>query len=315
MNLSKRHKRPTGYVSLYPNVDGYFLKKCTYSFCSQPSVFVTKEIWETLEELNKMYYSQTSSLKRRWKNMTMRYPFPILSSFIFSKKSPFVHLKNENLENSYLFRMYCNGFNAGYRYFFYDKTTFMTSPSAIKNQKEAFLKSSRVRALDFEPNSCTTDIKIFSEYCYDLGQKAAGDYCEARWPLKDVKLEEKASFTQLLRLDADSSKDEKYLKEYIETCLSYVKGNGRSAAKRAAVFFSFLQKNGNVKMYYPGDISAALYDRKVLLKLWNELQLTVKADSFVTEVHRYYSDKDNGYNVKAKDAEQLEYLLVSKKLK
>lgn len=68
-------------------------------------------------------------------------------------------------------------------------------------------------------------------------------------------------------------------------------------------------------MYYPGDISAALYDRKVLLKLWNELQLTVKADSLVTEVHRYYSDKDNGYNVKAKDAEQLEYLLVSKKLK
>lgn len=77
----------------------------------------------------------------------------------------------------------------------------------------------------------------------------------------------------------------------------------------------FYKKNGNVKMYYPGDISAALYDRKVLLKLWNELQLTVKADSFVTEVHRYYSDKDNGYNVKAKDAEQLEYLLVSKKLK
>ena len=63
MNLSKRHKRPTGYVSLYPNVDGYFLKKCTYSFCSQPSVLVTKEIWETLEELNKMYYSQTSSLQ------------------------------------------------------------------------------------------------------------------------------------------------------------------------------------------------------------------------------------------------------------
>lgn len=60
--------------------------------------------------------------------------------------------------------------------------------------------------------------------------------------MKDVKLEEKASFTQLLRLDADSLKDEKYLKEYIETCLSYVKGNGRSAAKRAAVFFSFLQK-------------------------------------------------------------------------
>ena len=54
---------------------------------------------------------------------------------------------------------------------------------------------------------------------------------------------------------------------------------------------------------------------RYLLKLWNELRLTVKADSFVTEVHRYYSDKDNGYNVKAKDAEQLEYLLVSKKLK
>lgn len=314
MNLSKRHKRPTGYIALYPNVDGYFLKKCTYNFYSQPSVLVTKGIWETLEDLNKMYYNQTCSFKRRLKNMFMRFPFPILSSFTFSKKLPFVHLKNKGLENSHLFRMYCNGFNAGYRYFFYDKTTFMTSPTAIKNQKEAFLKSSRVRALDFIPNSCTTDIDTFSEYCYDLGQKAAGEYCEARWPLKDVKLDEEASLTQLLRLDAESSKDEKYLKEYVETCLSYVKGNGRSAAKRTAVFFSFLQKNGNIKMCYPGDISAALYDRKVLLKLWNEVQPKVKEDSFVTEVHRYYSEKNNDYNVKAKDAEQFKQLLVSKKM-
>lgn len=86
MNLSKRHKRPTGYIALFPNVDGYLLKKCTYSFCSQPSVLVTREIWETLDKLNKMYYSQTCSFKRRLKNMFMRYPFPILSSFTFSKK-------------------------------------------------------------------------------------------------------------------------------------------------------------------------------------------------------------------------------------
>lgn len=68
------------------------------------------------------------------------YALSVSYSFFFYlfQKSPFVHLKNENLENSYLFRMYCNGFNAGYRYFFYDKTTFMTSPSAIKIKKKLF---------------------------------------------------------------------------------------------------------------------------------------------------------------------------------
>lgn len=314
MNLSKRHKRPTGYVALYPNVDGYFLKKCTYMFGSHSSALVTNEIWETLEKLNEMYYSQTSPFKRRLKNMFLRYPLSILSSFTFSLQKPFVHLKNKDLGNSYLFRMYCNGFNAGYRYFFYDKTTFMTSPSAIKAQKTAFLKSSRVRALDFVPNTCTTDIDTFAEYCYDLGQKAAGDYCEARWPLKDVKLDEGATFTQILRLDTHSARDQKYLKDYIETCLIYVKGNGKRCAKRAAVFFSFLQKNKNIKLVYPGDVNIALCDRKVLLKLWNEVKPEANEDSFVTQVQRYYSDKDNGYNIKQQDKEQLENLLVSKNL-
>lgn len=315
MDLSKRHKRPTGYIALYPNVDGYFLKECTYNVCSHPSVLVTKEIWEKLEKLNEMYYSQTNSFKRRLKNFCMRYPFSILSSFTFSKKRPFVHLKNKNLENSYLFRMYCNGFNAGYRYFFYDKTAFMTSPSAIKSQKTAFLKSSRVRTLDFAPNSYTSDIDVFSEYCYDLGQKAAGDYFEARWPLKDVKLEDNTSFTQLLRLDKYSTKDDKYLKEYVETCLSYVKGNGDCVAKRAVVFFSFLQKNENIKMCYPGDISAALYDKKVLVKLWKEVQPKGILDSFLSEVRRYFNDRNEKYKVNREDTEQLEKLLISKNLK
>lgn len=309
MNLLGRNKRPSIHVTSHPNVDGYFSKKSTYSMLSTPTVLVTEEIWTTLERLNKMYNKQISRWKKLKKKVIICYPLFISSSFVLSARLPFVHFRGKDLQNSYLFRMYCNGFIVGYRYFFYDCLAFMTTSHAIKTQIELFL-GSMVQSLEIEPNEATEDIDLFGEYCFDLGQKAAADYFKARFSLKDRKLDNEATFRSILR----SNKGDEYLDKLVKVSVEYIKGDGKKEAKRTAVLFTFLQDNRDITLDYPNDKNVAFYNGKVIKLLWQQLGLSVKEDSYIKMVQKYYTSADNGYKVDVDDVKRFEDLLVENNL-
>lgn len=95
INLASRRKRPKGYVST--NVDTYYSHVCTFKN-KKVTVVTTKETWEKLQELFEMYKKQVKKYKRYFVAWAIR-------------DSVFAKYKEISLENSFLFRSFCNGFS------------------------------------------------------------------------------------------------------------------------------------------------------------------------------------------------------------
>lgn len=279
MDLSKRRKRPSGYVTVFTNVDTYYGHVCNFNKRRKVTVLATKSVWRKLQGLFELYQVNVPWYKRKMMVGFMRFS---------------LNLKEESLERSYLFRIYCNGFNVAYRYFFFDNISFMTSEAAIKGQIKAYLCSSRVQSLDFEPDEEAHTIKEFAEYCFDLGQKAAAQYSLAKFLQMEEKFHKVDSLEGFLKLDSTSDRPDDYPQEYAKIGLEFIKYKERERPKRAAVFISFLNENADIKVRVPEDKNTAVYNTEIISLIWKEAHKDgvevgdAKAkESFVKSVQRY----------------------------
>lgn len=304
MNLSKRQKRPSGYVSVFTNVDTYYGHVCNFHKRRKVTVLATKAVWKKLQDLFELYKVNIPCYKRK-----------LIAGFMRLSLNP----KEENLERSYLFRMYCNGFNVAYKYFFFDNTSFMTTEGAIRGQIKAYLCSARVQALDFEPDEESHTIKEFAEYCFDLGQKAAAEYALAKFLLMEKKFNKVDSLEGFLKLDSTSNRPDDYPQKYAKLGLDFIKCEERNRSKRTAVFISFLNENADIKVRVPEDKNTAEYNTKIISLIWKEAHKTgvevgdAKAkESFVKPVQRYLR---GARKITEKDMQLFDKLLVEHNLR
>lgn len=304
MNLSKRQKRPSGYVSVFTNVDTYYGHICTFHKRRKVTVLATNSVWRKLQSLFELYQVNVPWYKRKMMTGFMR----------FSLNS-----KEESLERSYLFRMYCNGFNVAYKYFFFDNISFMTSEAAIKGQIKAYLCSARVQSLDFEPDEESHTIREFAEYCFDLGQKAAADYALAKFLQMEKKFNKVDSLEGFLKLDTTSDRPDDYLPKYAKVGLDFIKSEERNRPKRTAVFISFLNENADIKVRVPEDKNTAVYNTEIISLIWQEAHKdgvdvgdAMAKESFVKSVQRYLR---GSRKISEQDLQQFDKLLVESNLK
>lgn len=303
INLASRNKRPSGYVSIFTNVDTYYNHVCTFKR-SKITVLATKKTWKKLQEVFSIYEKQVKPYKRHLMALAMR-------GFLATPKET-------SLENSYLFRVFCNGFNAAYRYFFYDNVCFMTSENAIENQIRAFRNSARIQALDFERYKDSYFISDFASYCFDLGQMAAAEYALAKFKLLDQKFRKADSLKDFLKLDSDSDKDDTYIQKFVEVGLDYIKSEKNTRPKRAAAFLYHLNLNDDIKVRVAEDKNTAEYNKEIISLLWQEVHaedvpvgdLNAK-ESFVKSIQRYLRiNKGNPRKIKEEDLQQFEKQLA-----
>lgn len=299
-NLSKRHKRPSGYVSIFTNVEGYFGRSCTFKKKHPISVVTKKSTWKKLQNLFEMYKKQVSSFQRKWAVLSLR------QSFSWEEKS---------LEESFLFRLFCNGFNTAYKYFSFDNICFMTGKTAIENQIGIYIKSSRVTALEYEPDEYSCDLEDFRSYCYDLGQKEAANYFLAKYLLEERSFKQVDCLKDFFILDKDSERAVSYIDDVVRIGLEYVNSKSRAAAKRAAILIMFLDANSDLKVRVAADKKTAQYNSKIINLIWNELIDKGEGNSFIKTVPRYLTGENKKYKIKEKDIDEFDKILNDNNLK
>ena len=302
--LASRRKRPKGYVSIFTNVDTYYSHVCTFKN-KKVTVVTTKETWEKLQELFEMYTKQVKKYKRHFVAWAIR-------------DSVFAKYKETSLENSYLFRVFCNGFNAAYKYFFFDNICQMTSENAIKNQIKAYRNSARVPSLDFEPNEDSCSVSEFADYCFDLGQMTAAYYALAKFNLLEQKFKKVNNLHDFLKLDSNSEKSDDYIEKFVDVGLRYIKSEKGTRAKRAAAFIYHLNLKDDIKVRFPEDKNTKAYNYEIISFLWQEVHAEdvsegdLKAkESFVKAVQRYLRTNDGKtLKIKIEDLQQFEKQLI-----
>lgn len=299
MNLVKRRKKPEGYVSIFTNVKGYFGHTCAFRKKHPISVVTKKATWKKLQDLFGMYKKQVSLYQRRKAVLFLRQSFS---------------LEEETLEDSYLFRIFCNGFNVAYKYFSYDKICFMVGKTAIENQIDIYLKSSRVTALEYEPDEFSCDLEDFRSYCYDLGQKEAANYFLARFLWSQKSFKQVDTLKDFFILDEESGRSESYIDDVLKVGLEYINRNSRAAAKRAAIFIIFLDENSDLKVRIAADKNTAQYNSKITNLIWKELINKGEGDSFIKTVPRYLSGMNKKYKIKKKDMDEFDNILKANNL-
>ena len=291
LNLSKRRRRPDKLVSIYTNVDTYYSHVCTFKK-DKVTVVMTNKTWQKLKKIFAMYKKQISK-SDRW-----RYAAKLRFSF---------NVKENSLENSALFRIFCNGFREAYKYFFYDIICFMTSVNAIENQIKAYRNSNRIQSLDFELDEETNSVQDFVGYCFDLGQMAAAEYALAKFKFREQAFVKVDDLRNFLKLDSDSLKENDYIQKYIDVGLEFIKKDDKYRPKWTAAFIYFLNENSDIKTRVAEDKGTAVYNTEIMSLMWKEVHAdgtevgdSKAKESFVKAVQRYLR-RDDGNPRKIKD--------------
>lgn len=298
LNLSKRRRRPDKLVSIYTNVDTYYSHVCTFKK-DKVTVVMTNKTWQKLQDIFVLYKKQVGGVTR-W------------AYAAGSRLS--LRAKDNSLEDSYLFHIFCNGFREAYKYFFYDITCFMTSVNAVENQIKAYRHCNRIQSLDFEPDEETCSMSDFRGYCFDLGQITAAEYALAKFKMLDQSFMKVDSLKDFLKLDSDSQKGHDYIQKYIDVGMGIIKANDKNRPKWTAAFIYFLNKNNDIKARVVEDKNTAVYNKEIISLMWKEVHAdgvevgNLKAkESFVKAVQRYLRRNDeNARKIKDEDLQTFE---------
>lgn len=99
-------------------------------------------------------------------------------NFLFNDKN-ILFKQPESLYDSYIFFMYSNGFAQTYREIYHTYFQYMSDPKTFHNFAKAYLKSDKIKDLDWRPTGEEDDLTEYKEFCYDLGKYSALLYIEA----------------------------------------------------------------------------------------------------------------------------------------
>lgn len=217
----------------------------------------------------------------------------------------------KSLEESRILWVYCNGFAVAYRYFFYDKTCFMTSKSAVEDQVQAYLNSSRVPALLFKPDKATKNIDTFISYAFDLGQKAAAEYAIDVMIHSNKKYSNAKNLSDYLCVSSKTDTSEKYVENYIANSLRYIQKNEKNIAKRIASVIKDIQTNSFISI---NDNSINKNDRLVtehLIILFTSSLDEKYHQKSLSEGIRKYLNPNESRNISSCDIKELKSYLES----
>ena len=246
LNLSKRTQMPI-YPDIHSNVDGFFGVESLFYRTAVPAL-VTKRAKRELEELYNLYIKQTKPYHRWLYSFFLRMPY-------------FWRLRENSLEKSRLMSTYCNGFAVAYNYFFYEKTCFMTSLKAVKDQVNAYLKSSRVPSLSYKPDDTTESIDSFVSYAFDLGQKVATEFVVAIFEKMDKHYSECNDINDYLKLRSDSDLPSDFVHTFVKKSIEYLEDDKKGVARRLATVVLYIQKS---EVFLVKDSAKDLRDKHVV---------------------------------------------------